>query len=165
MLRALLTLALVGVLAGTTVAWALTITSSSRAVNLRDEEIVSDTASTVILQGIEKATTSEAAAGTTSPGVEADTTNPTVTNGTTEGNWVYKFQVTEAAASSWTAGTQYKVTVYSRLGSDWTTSATLYFQNASIPSPDAVEGVTVKVDLASSSTIPDGFSIHVEKVQ
>jgi len=165
MLRKLLTLAMVGVLAAAVVGWGLSITSSTRSVNLRDEEIQADSASIVVLQGVEKATASEAAAGTTSPGVEADSTNPTVTNGVTEGNWVYKFQVTEAAASIWSAGTQYKVTVYKRLGSDWQTAATLYFQNATVPSPDAVEGVTVKVDLASTNTIPDGFSIHVEKVQ
>jgi|DewCreStandDraft_5_1066085.scaffolds.fasta_scaffold01635_19 hypothetical protein len=164
MLRKLATLALVGVLAAAMVGWALTITSSSRNVNLRDEEIVSDSASTVVLQGIEKATAAETAAGTTSPGVEADTTNPTITNGITEGNWVYKFQVTEAAATSWASGTQYKVTVYKRVGTDWTVAATLYFKNDTLPSPDAVEGVTVKVDLASTNTIPDGFSIHVEKV-
>jgi hypothetical protein len=83
MLRKLLTLAMVGVLAAAVVGWGLSITSSTRSVNLRDEEIQADSASTVVLQGVEKATASEAAAGTTSPGVEADSTNPTVTNGVT----------------------------------------------------------------------------------
>lgn len=165
MLRKLATIALVGILTAAMVGWALTITSSSRTVNLRDEEIVSDSASTVLLQGIEKATAAETAAGTTSPGVEATDLNPTVTNGIAEGNWVYKFLVKEAAATSWPAGTQYKVTVYKRVGTDWTVAATLFFQNGTVPATDVVEGVTVKVDVGSNSVVPDGFSIHVEKVQ
>lgn len=165
MLRAVLTLAMMAVLGAAVVAWALSVTSTTRSVNLQDEEFTADSASTVVLQGVEKATAAEAAAGTTSPGVEAADTNPTVTNGVTEGNWVYKFQVTEAEATSWAAGTQYKVTVYKRVGTDWQAATTLYFQNGTVPATDVVEGVTVKVDLASTSTIPDGFSIQLEKVQ
>lgn len=164
-MRKLFASALVAVVIAASVAWAITVTTSTRSMQLTEETISSDADSTITLQGVEKAVTTAAAAGDTSPGVEAViTTFPSVNNAITEGNWVYKFQVAESGVASWPAARQYKVFVYKKTGTDWVLATTLYFQNAT---SDAVttEGVVVKVDVGSASVVPDGFSVQLEKVQ
>lgn len=163
-MRKLFATALVGVLIAASVAWALSVTTSTRSVQLTEETLSSDADSTITLQGIEKAVAAATAAGDTSPGVEATTANPDVNNAITEGNWVYKFKVAENAVASWPAARQYKVLVYTKTGTDWILKTTQFFQNGTSDAT-GVEGVIVKVDVGSSSTVPDGFSIQLEKVQ
>lgn len=147
-------------LAAVTAASAFTVNSLVRYLVMQQETLQLDPDVVVVPTGVEKASGNQTANGTAAPGVEATNTLPQINNTITKGNWVYTFQVKEAAADAWPAGRQYRVLVYA----DSTLLTTLYLQNGTAAN-NQIEGVTVKADLGSSTTIPDSIAVHVERVQ
>ncbi len=147
-------------LAAVTAASAFTVNSLVRYLVMQQETLQLDPDVVVVPTGVEKASGNQTANGTAAPGVEATNTLPQINNTITKGNWVYTFQVKEAAAAAWPAGRQYLVQVYA----DSTLLTTLYLQNGTAAN-NQIEGVTVKTDLGSSTTIPDSIAVHVERVQ
>jgi len=147
-------------LAAVTAASAFTVNSLVRYLVMQQETLQLDPDVVVVPTGVEKASGNQTANGTAAPGVEATNTLPQINNPITKGNWVYTFQVKEAAADSWPAGRRYRVLVYA----DSNLLTTLYLQNGTAAN-NQIEGVTVKVDLGSSTTIPDSIAVHVERVQ
>ncbi len=118
---------------------------------------------TVARTGFLKAAAGVVAAGTSSTGPDATASFGTAINNTiTEGNWTYRFTVVETTDNDWGTSREYKVEVYQTIGGDTTLNTTLYWMNTT----DGVgpEGVTATIDLASSTIVPDSFSIIVSRV-
>ena len=118
---------------------------------------------TVARVGFLKAAAAVSAAGDSATGVEAVASAAgVINNAITEGNWTYRFTVVETVDDDWPTTREYKVEVYQAIGGDTTLNTTLYFMN----SVDGVgpEGITATVDLASSTIVPDSFSIIVSRL-
>ena len=117
---------------------------------------------TVARTGFLKAAAAVSAAGDSSPGVEAAVPDAAINNAISEGNWTYRFTVNETGDGDWTATREYKVEIYQTIGGDTTLNTTLYWEN----DVDTVgnDGVVATIDLASSTIVPDSFSIIVSRV-
>lgn len=142
----------------------LSSSSNSSTVTLANETFTSDADVSITFKGLSKASTNQATAGNTAPGVEATSVLPNVQTALTKNNYVYSVEVKEAAVTSWPAARQYKVEVYGDNGTTVSLLGTLYAQQATA---DAVntDGVTVKIDTGSSSTAYDSYSVIVTRVQ
>ena len=134
---------------------------------IEDIELVSNTFQddphvTVARVGFLKAAVAVSAASDSSPGLDATSSAGTaLNNAITEGNWTYRFTVVETTDSDWGATREYKVEVYQTIGGDTTLNSTLYWMNSTDGA--GPEGVTVTIDLASETIVPDGFSIIVTR--
>lgn len=117
---------------------------------------------TVARVGFLKAAAAVSAAGTSSPGVEAASPDTAMNNAITEGNWTYRFTVDETTDGDWTNTREYKVEVYQTIAGDTTLNTTLYWEND--VDGAGPEGVVATIDLASSTIVPDSFSIIVTRV-
>ena len=87
-----------------------------------------------------------AAAGDTSPGLEATTALPWINNVLTAGNTSHRFQVREDQANSFQAGDKFLVEV----SEDATVVASLYMKQDIVDDLN-VEGVTVEVDIGATA--------------
>ncbi len=102
------------------------------------------------------------AAGGTAPGVEATSALPGVNTARSRGNYAYTFEVKETGNATWQAGEDFRIRVFSDDGGVTTLEATLYLQQAVIDD-GSIDGVTVIVDLGSTTTIKDRYDIIVDR--
>ena len=134
---------------------------------VEDIELVSNTFQddghvTVARVGFLKATVATAAASDSSPGLDATASFGTaINNAITEGNWTYRFTVVETTDNDWGATREYKVEVYQTIGGDTTLNSTLFWMNTTDGA--GPEGVTATIDVASSTDVPESFSIIVTR--
>ena len=112
--------------------------------------------------GVLKSGANAAAAGTSAPGIESNDILPAVNNALTKNNYAYRFEMKESGATTWQLGENFKIEVYGDDGATITLLATVYTQQATVDDAN-VEGVTVTVDLGSSSTIHDAFDIVITR--
>jgi hypothetical protein len=118
---------------------------------------------TVARTGFLKAAAATSAASDSAPGLDATASFATdINNAISEGNWTYRFTVVESTDEDWGATREYQVDVYQSIGGDTTLNSTLYWMNTTDGS--GPEGVTVTIDLASSTIVPDSFSIIVTRL-
>ena len=117
---------------------------------------------TVTRVGFLKSAAAVAAASDSSPGLDATASTATaINNAITEGNWTYRFTVEETTDSDWGTTREYQVDVYQSIAGDTTLNTTLYWMNTTDGA--GPEGVTATIDLASSTIVPDSFSIIVTR--
>ncbi len=133
------------------------------AIKLIGQTFSDDADVTVSSNGIKVVPSTDAVAvGDTLGGeVEATSSLPEVTTAVTKGNYAYEFEIKESGATAWalTDGTDdLVIEVYGDNGTT-TLLATFYVKQA--VADGTVEGVTGTVDLGSSSTIYDTFSVIV----
>lgn len=135
---------------------------------IEDIELVSNTFQddghvTVARVGFLKAGAAVSAASDSSPGLDATASFATdINNAISEGNWTYRFTVVESTDDDWPATREYQVDVYQTIAGDTTLNSTLYWMNTTDGA--GPEGVTATVDLASTTIVPDSFSIIVSRV-
>ena len=96
------------------------------------------------------------------PGVEATLSLPAVNDALTAGNYAYTFEVKETGVTTWGVGEDVRIRVYTTDGATTTLAATLYAQQAVLDDSN-IDGVTVTIDLASGTQIPDSFDIIVDR--
>ena len=104
----------------------------------------------------------QAPSGITAPGVEAGVELPAIGTALIRGNLAYRFQVQEAAPGSWEQADSFQVQVFSSSGEESSLLATLYM-SVGRADPEAIEGVTVTVDLGSATSIPDRVDVVTER--
>jgi hypothetical protein len=151
--------ALIGLFLVAGAVFGLNATTSVLNLSLFHQTVQADSTAVVVSKGFQLSLASSSAAGASSgAAVEATLLNPNVQTAMIAGNWYYSFTVNEASAGAWNAATTYTVTVYG----DGVLLATLHFKNATADAIN-VEGVTVKVDAGSSTAIPDGIDVQVDK--
>ena len=83
-------------------------------------------------------------------------------NALTKGNYAYKVEIKKASATSFQSGENLKIEMYGDDGSTNALLATFYSQQSTVDDAN-VEGVTVTVDLGSSSTIHSSFDVIVSR--
>ena len=161
--RALLLGALGAVLTSFIAVQAVTSTNlGNGSVKLATESFSDDADVSVAGKGIMVVGANASAAGASAPGVEVDNTLPAVRNALTKNNYAYEFEVKEAAVASFQSGENLKIEVYGDDGSTTTLLATLYTQQGSVDDVN-VEGVTVTVDLGSTTVVHDNFDVIVTR--
>ena len=142
-----------------------TVTSSNLGtsnIKLATESFIDDPDVSVTAVGVLKNGANAGAAGTSAPGVEGNATLPAVNNALTKNNYAYRFEVKESTIAAWQLGENFKIEVYGDDGATTSLLATLYTQQGTVDDSNA-EGVTVTVDLGSSSTIHDAFDIVITR--
>ena len=142
---------------------ATTVTSGdlgTASVKLAGQAFSDDSDVVVTAKGIIVNGSSGSAVGTSASGVEVTSSLPAVNNALTKGNYAYRVEITEAAATSFQSGENLKIEVYGDDGSTNSLLATFYTQQSTVDDAN-VEGVTVIVDLGSSSTIHSSFDVIV----
>jgi hypothetical protein len=140
-------------------AFALTATTDVLNLSLFHQTVQADNSANVVSQGFQLSLVNGSATGQTSgAAVEASLLNPSLNTALTSGDWYYSFTVKETGATAWNSSTTYTVTVYG----DGVLLGTLYFKNATADAIN-IEGVTVKVDVGSSTVVPDGIDVQVQK--
>lgn len=142
-----------------------TVTSTnlgSSSVKLGTEAFSNDTDVSIIAKGIKLIKTSAAAAGDSASGVEVTSALPAINNTLTKNNYAYEFELKEASVANLQSGENLKIQVYGDDGTDTTLLATLYTQQSIVDDVN-VEGVTVTIDLGSSSTIHNNFDILITR--
>ncbi len=161
--RALLLGVIGALVSGVMAAQAVTSTNlGSNSVKLAVETFTEDSSVTVEAVGILKNSANDSATGDSAPGLEATAGLPIVNNALTRGNYAYRVLVKEAAVDSWALNDAFKIEVYGDDGSTTTLLATLYTQQGVVDAVN-VEGVTVTVDLGSSSVVHDSFDVVVTR--
>ena len=161
--RALLLGVIGAVLTGFIAAQAVTSTNlGNGSVKLATESFSDDADVSVVGKGIMVVASNASALGGSAPGVEMDNTLPAVRTALTKNNYAYEFEVKEAAVTSFQSGENLKIEVYGDDGTTTTLLATLYTQQGTVDDVN-VEGVTVTVDLASTSIVHDNFDIIVTR--
>ena len=131
-------------------------------IKLATESFTDDPDVSVVAVGVLKSGANAAAAGTSAPGIESNDILPAVNNALTKNNYAYRFEMKESGATTWQLGENFKIEVYGDDGATITLLATVYTQRATVDDAN-VEGVTVTVDLGSSSTIHDAFDIVITR--
>lgn len=132
----------------------LTVTTTQSSVDLSAENFVLDVDVLVENSAITMASSNEAA----SSDVDATTGLVDVNTVLSADNFVYQFEVKEAAVGSWDANREYTIEVFgdgSSLGS--------VVLNNSTPDVGAVEGAIVRFDLGSASSIPDTITVNIDR--
>ena len=135
-------------------------------IDLSVNTFVGDTEVTVSNSEISIVAATAAAAGESPPGVEADvSTFPAVNNALTADNYSYTFEMKETADGDWLTGESFRIRVYGydSTGPTSTLLTTLYAKQDTDNAAAAVEGVTVTVDLGTSTSIYDHFDIIVDR--
>lgn len=122
------------------------------------------TVATTTATGIVVIPSNASAAGTSAPGVEPAASFGAVNNTLNADNYGYKFDVKESGIDTWSVGEDLRIEVYGYLTSSDTSLllTTLYTDQATAEAGD-VEGVTVTVDLGSTSVIYDNIDIIVTR--
>lgn len=123
------------------------------------------TVATSTATGIEIISSDTVAAGTSAPGVEpASGTYPAVNNTLNADNYAYKFDVIEASDGAWGVGENLRIEVYGYLtGTDTSAKLTTLYTDQASAEAGAIEGVTVTVDLGSTTQIYDNIDIVVTR--
>lgn len=149
-------------LQGIMVVDATTFATDSNASSRAREAFADDAGVVVTSKGIGKIGSTGAAVGDTSPGMEATSSLPQINNVLIGNHYAYVIEVKESAGDSWRVGEGFKIEVYGGGGDSTALLATLYIQQA-VADHAAVDGVTVRVDVGSSSWIPDFFDVVVTR--
>lgn len=138
--------------------------AGDESISLAVNTYVADSDVTIDSPEISISTATAAAAGDSAPGVEGDDTFPAVNDAITADNYAYQFVVKESGVATWSASEDFRIRVYAYDSSGPTTTllATLYAQQA-VADGANVEGVTVTVDLGSTTSIYDSFDIIVDR--
>ena len=131
-------------------------------IQLALNSFVADPDTTLTNSDVSLVLSTAAAAGDSAPGIEATLALPAVNNALTAGNYAYTFEVTESGITTWGVGEDVRIRIYSTDGGTTTLAATLYAQQAVLDDAN-IDGVTVTIDLASSTQIPDSFDIIVDR--
>ncbi len=154
-------LASVGVTYAAITATDLAPTPGDEAVLLGLNTFVADPDTEFASADIAISIASASAAGDSQPGVEADSTLPAVNNPVTRGNYGYTFVVRETSNTAWGADEDRRVRIWSDDGTTTTLEATLYIRQATVDG-GAIDGVTLTIDLGSTTTIDDRYDIVVD---
>ncbi|MBI2855767.1 MAG: hypothetical protein HYX93_02850 [Chloroflexi bacterium] len=167
-IRRALFLGLVGaLLMGVTVAYTVTATNLGPAgggsIKLVNESFSDDADVTVASKRIYKYTSNASAVGASAPGMEATSALPQVNNSISRNDFVYKFEVKEAANNSWQSGENFKIEVYMDNGSTNSLIATLYTKQVDLVDDGSVEGVTVVASTGSKNVVGNLFSIIITR--
>lgn len=143
-----------------------TVTSTNlgtESVKLSSETFSDDTDVNIIGKGVKIIeAAAAAAAGGSAPGVEVTSVLPAVNNALVLDNYAYEFEVKEVGNTSFQSAENLKIEVYGDDGSSTTLLATLYSQQGTVDDA-SVEGVTVTVDLGSSTAIHNSYNIVVSR--
>ena len=123
---------------------------------------VSDSGTELVNADLVFSTATLSAAGTSPPGVEATPGMPAIRNALTRGNYAYTFQVRETGNTTWQIGADIRIRLFSDDGTTSKLEATLYAQQA-VKDDAAIDGVTVTVDLGSSTSVPIRYDIFVDR--
>ena len=139
-----------------------TVTSSSLgtgSIKLGNRSFTNDATVTLNGLGTGLGTATGGPLGASSPGVEATFPLGAVNNNLTAGNYIYQVELQEFAITSWTGSPAeiYKIEVYG----DNALLATLFTTQGT--ANGTVEGVTVTVDLGSTTTAHDHFDIIIDR--
>ena len=162
--------ALAAIASGTLVAYTA-ISATDLAPSPGDEQItlavnsyIADSDVTVDSADVTIVGSTAAAVGDSPSGIEADTGLSVVNNALTADNYGYTFVVKESGVDAWSTSEDFRIRVFGfdASGPTSTLLATLYMQQASAD-VGAVEGVTVTVDLGSSTQIYDNFDIIIDR--
>lgn len=142
-----------------------TVTSSNLGtsnIKLATESFTDDPDVSVSAVGILKNVANAAAAGTSAPGTEANDTLPGVNNTLTKNNYAYRFEMKESGVAAWQSGEDFKIEIYGDDGAATSLLATVYTRQSTVDDVN-IEGVTVTVDLGSSSAVHDAFDIVITR--
>ena len=132
-------------------------------VDLSVNTFVDDADVTLANNDIIIITAAATAWGDSAPGQEADNTLPAVNNDLNLDYYAYTFELKESGATAWQSGENFRIRVYGYDASGPTTAllANLYTQQGT--ADGTVEGVTVTVDLGSTTTAHDHFDIIIDR--
>ena len=132
-------------------------------VDLSVNTFVDDADVTLANNDIIIITAAATASGDNPLGQEADDTLPAVNNDLNLDYYAYTFELKESGATAWQSGENFRIRVYGYDASGPTTAllATLYTQQGT--ADGTVEGVTVTVDLGSTTTAHDHFDIIIDR--
>ncbi|MEE9325267.1 MAG: hypothetical protein V3U90_06940 [Dehalococcoidia bacterium] len=163
MAKGLIALVLIGVLFQSFMVVDASSFTSEEDVSFRGGETFTDDTDIVVTSnGIRKITSATASIGDKDPGVEATHLLPQINNALVSNHYAYMIEVKEATVDSWAVGDRFEVELYGGGSMGVDLLATLYVQQA-VANHDAIEGVTVGVDVGSSSWIPDFFNVIVTR--
>lgn len=132
----------------------LSVTTTQSAIDLSAENFVLDVDVAVQNSGLTMASSSASQVS----GVDATVGLVDINTALTADNFVYQFELQEAASGSWDANREYTIEIFG----DGSLLGSLVLNNTSADA-GSVEGATVQFDLGSASSIPDTVTINVDR--